>query len=169
MIENEPKPSTLTRFIKKFERYVVTTLIGMMMVVIALATLDLAWLIIVDIGTAPILLLEVDELLELFGFFLLIVIGVELLETIKAYLRDNVIHIEIVLEVALIAIARKVIVLDLSKYDGVSVLAVAALILALAVASMLRRRARKVLSPLENRSAWAPQSSPPADLAKNGR
>lgn len=99
-------------------------------------------------------MLEVDELLELFGFFLLIVIGVELLETIKAYLRDNVIHIEIVLEVALIAIARKVIVLDLSKYDGVSVLAVAALILALAVASMLRRRARKL----------QPASSPDAPL-----
>ncbi len=156
MIENEPKPSTLSRLVKKFERYIVLALIGMMMVVIALATLDLAWLIIVDIGTPPILLLEVDELLELFGFFLLIVIGVEVLETIKAYLRDNVIHIEIVLEVALIAIARKIIVLDLDKYDGVSVLAVAALILALAVASMLRRRARRPLpSTFANKASAA--------------
>lgn len=93
--------------------------------------------------TPPILLLEVDELLEIFGFFLLILIGVELLETVKAYLRDNVVHLEIVLEVALIAIARKVIALDLSKYDGVTVLSVAALILALASAFFLERRTRK--------------------------
>nr|WP_277989565.1 phosphate-starvation-inducible PsiE family protein [Corallococcus sp. NCSPR001] len=112
----------------------------MMMVVVALATLELGWIIAQDIITPPVLILEVDELLEIFGFVLLILIGVELLETIKAYLRDNVVHVEIVLEVALIAIARKVIVLDLSKYDGVSVLAVAALIIALAVAFSLRAR-----------------------------
>jgi uncharacterized membrane protein (DUF373 family) len=36
-------------------------------------------------------------------------IGIELLETIKAYLLEKVVHVEIVIEVALIAIARKVI------------------------------------------------------------
>nr|WP_301340513.1 phosphate-starvation-inducible PsiE family protein [Corallococcus exercitus] len=125
-------------FIKKFERAVVVSIIVMMMVVLALSTLELGWIIVKDIITPPILLLEVDELLEIFGFVLLILIGVELLETIKAYLRDNVVHVEIVLEVALIAIARKVIVLDLSKYDGVSVLAIAGLIVALAGALFLR-------------------------------
>ena len=92
------------------------SLVCMMMLVVALATLDLGWIITKDILTPPILLLDLDELLEIFGFFLLILIGVELLETIKAYLRDNIIHVEIVLEVAVIAVARKVIVLDLSKY-----------------------------------------------------
>ena len=114
----------------------------MMMAVVAFSTLELGWIIIKDAITPPILLLEVDELLEVFGFFLLILIGVELLETIKAYLRDNVVHVEIVLEVALIAIARKVIVLDLQKYDGLRVFAVAALILALAGAFYLERRGR---------------------------
>lgn len=143
-MEKDTPPSRLVRAISWFERAIVVSLIGMMMLVVALATLDLAWIIIKDTVTPPILLLEVDELLEVFGFFLLVLIGVELLETIKAYLRDNVIHVEIVLEVALLAIARKVIVLDQSKYDGVSVLAIAALILALAVASRLRRRAPKL-------------------------
>ncbi|WP_208729676.1 phosphate-starvation-inducible PsiE family protein [Corallococcus exercitus] len=137
--ESTPSPGgRLSLFIKKFERAVVVSIIVMMMVVLALSTLELGWIIVKDIITPPILLLEVDELLEIFGFVLLILIGVELLETIKAYLRDNVVHVEIVLEVALIAIARKVIVLDLSKYDGVSVLAVAGLIVALAGALFLR-------------------------------
>jgi uncharacterized membrane protein (DUF373 family) len=132
----------LARIIRAFERAVVVALVVMMMLVVALATLELCWIIAKDIYTPPILLLEVDELLEIFGFFLLILIGVELLETIKAYLKDNVIHVEIVLEVALIALARKVIVLDLSKYDGLRVLSVAALIIALAGAFFLERRSR---------------------------
>ena len=35
------------------------------------------------------------------------------------------VHVEIVLEVALIAIARKVIILDLEKYDGVTLIGMA--------------------------------------------
>ena len=145
-----PTSNTLSRAIKKFERGIVVALVVMMMVVVTLSTLELGWLIVKDMITPPIFLLEVDELLDIFGVFLLVLIGVELLETIKGYLRHNVIHVEIVLEVALIAIARKVIVLDLSKYDGVTVLAIAALIVALAIAFSLERRAR-------NRSAAASQ------------
>jgi uncharacterized membrane protein (DUF373 family) len=141
--------------VEKFERFVVVALIGMMMIVVALSTIELAWIIVRDITTPPILLLEVDELLEIFGFFLLILIGVELLETIKAYLRDNVVHVEIVLEVALIAIARKVVVLDTAKYDGVTILAIAALIVALATAFLLERRARRRGPP------WSVAADPP--------
>jgi len=50
------------------------------------------------------------------------------LETIKAYLLDKVVHVEIVLEVALIAIARKVIILDLEKYSSLTVLTVIAML-----------------------------------------
>jgi uncharacterized membrane protein (DUF373 family) len=139
----DERPTRMGGLIKRFEYVIVIALVFMMMLVVALSTIELGWIIIRDITTEPILLLEVEELLEIFGFFLLILIGVELLETIKAYLRDNVIHVKIVLEVALIAIARKVIVLDLEKYNGITVLAIAALILALAAAFLLERRARQ--------------------------
>jgi len=56
--------------------------------------------------------LENHELLSFFGFFLLVLIGIEFLDTIKAYLRDSVIYVEIVILVAIIAISRKVILLD---------------------------------------------------------
>jgi uncharacterized membrane protein (DUF373 family) len=121
-------------FLKRFEHLVVTALITMMILVIFLSTIELAWIIIQDIITPPIVILEINQLLEIFGFFLLILIGIELLETIKVYLIEKVIHVEIVLEVALIALARKVIVLDTSKYDGVTILAYAALIIAVSVA-----------------------------------
>ncbi|MBS1153533.1 MAG: hypothetical protein H6Q89_5231 [Myxococcaceae bacterium] len=140
----------LIRLVTQFERLIVTVLAGMMIVVVALSTVELGWIILKDVATHPIGLLEIDELLDIFGFFLLILIGVELLETTLAYLRDNVVHVEIVLEVALIAVARKVIVLDLSKYDGLTVLAIGALLVALAGAFFLQRRLpRKILPAAE--------------------
>ncbi len=140
--DGSPADGGLGRAVRRFERFVVVALIVMMMIVIFLGAIELGWLIVVDIISPPIILLEVGELLDIFGFFLLILIGVELLETLKAYLRDNVVHVEIVLVVALIAIARKVIVLDLSKHDGLTVFAIAALIVALAVGYVLVRQAR---------------------------
>ena len=127
-------------FLKKFEHIIVLSLITMMVVVVVLATIELGWMIIRDIITPPIMLLEIDELLEIFGFFLLVLIGIELLETIKAYLLTNVIHVEIVLEVALIAIARKVIILDLNKYKSLTLVGIAALIAAVALAYWVVKR-----------------------------
>ena len=132
-------------FLKKFEHIIVVSLITMMVIVVVLATIELGWLIIKDIITPPIILLEIDELLEIFGFFLLVLIGIELLETIKAYLMTHVVHVEIVLEVALIAIARKVIILDLEKYESLTIVGIAALISAVALAFfVIKRHAKQI-------------------------
>ena len=124
----------MIELIKKFERYIVSALIVMMVLVVLVATVELGWIIIKDVMNPPMFLLVIDDLLEIFGFFLLVLIGIELLETIKAYLVENVIHVEIVLEVALIAIARKAIILDIEKYEGLTILGTAGLILAVAIA-----------------------------------
>ena len=130
----------MIQFLKKFEKLIVQALIVMMVVVILVATVELSWIIIKDILAPPMFLLVIADLLEIFGFFMLVLIGIELLETIKAYLTDHVIHIEIVLEVALIAIARKVIILDIEKYDGLTLIGTAALILAVAAACYAVKR-----------------------------
>jgi len=141
----------MATIIKALERGIIFALTAMMSVVIIFATGELAWIIFEDLTTPPILVLEIDQLLDIFGFFLLILIGIELLETIKAYLVEHVVHVEIVLEVALIAIARKVIILDVKDYPSVTLLAVAALIASLAIAYHLERRGRRL----------APTSRPP--------
>ena len=137
-------------FLKKFEHIIVLSLIIMMVIVVVLATIELGWIIIRDIITPPVILLEIDELLEIFGFFLLVLIGIELLETIKAYLLTNVIHVEIVLEVALIAIARKVIILDINKYESLTLVGIAALIAAVALAFLVIKRQIKPLTKDEH-------------------
>ena len=120
--------------IKKFENIIVTTLMFMMILVVSVSTIELGWIILKDFISPPKFFLEISDLLEIFGFFMLVLIGIELLETIKAYLNEHVVHVEIVLEVALIAIARKVIILDIEKYDGLTIIGVAGLILAVSAA-----------------------------------
>ena len=134
----------MKQFLKTFENVIVTVLIVLMMIVILLATAHLAWMIGDDILSSPAVLLDVRELLGIFSFFLLILIGLELLETIKIYLSDHVVHVEVVLEVALIAVARKLITMETKEFDGTYHLGLAAIILALALAYYLRKRSDPV-------------------------
>jgi len=134
--------SFFIKFLKIFERGVVISLIVMMIVVILLSTFELGRILVLDIVTPPNFLLNISELLDIFGFFLLILIGVELLETIRAYLNEHKVHVEIVLEVALIAIARKIVIIDIKEYLPVTLLAVASIIIALAIAYYLQKKAR---------------------------
>ena len=127
--------------LKKFEKAVTTTLVVLMAIVVLLATVELGWIIVKDIITPPVLLLEIEELLDIFGLFLLVLIGVELLETIKAYLKDNVVHFDVVLTVAMIAITRKIIILDVKELPSMTLVGIAAIIVALAAAKYFFRKA----------------------------
>jgi uncharacterized membrane protein (DUF373 family) len=129
--------------LKKFEKVVLVALVFMMGVVVFLSTLELGWILIRDIVTPPVVLLDIDELLDVFGFFLLVLIGIELLETIKTYFVEHVIHAEVVIEVAMIAIARKVIILDVKELPSLTLLGIAAIIITLAVAYWLVKRGVK--------------------------
>lgn len=120
-----------------FEKVIIFSLILLMMLVILVSAIEFGYILIMDIFMPPALFLEIDELLDIFGFFLLILIGVELLETIRAYLREHVVHVEVVVEVALIAIARKVIILDVQEVPADKMLGIAAIVVALAVAFFL--------------------------------
>ena len=128
------------QYLKTFETVIVVALTAMMALVVALSTVELGWIIVQDVWRPPRFLLEVSDLMEIFGFFLMVLIGLELLETIKAYLVSHVVHVEIVLEVALIAIARKVVILDVEKYDSLTILGIAALITSVALAFFVVRR-----------------------------
>jgi len=127
--------------IGKFERFVSYALMIMMGIVILLALLDVGWLIIMDIVTPPVLILDTHELLDLFGMFLLVLIGLELLETIYSFHERRVIRAEIILVVALIALARKIIILDETKLSSLTFLDIGVLALALAGAYFLLKLA----------------------------
>ena len=119
---------------KRFEQAIIIVLAVMMAVVVLFSTIDIGKTIVQKLIDAPFMLLAVEELLDIFGFFLIVLIGLELLKIIKSYAMDNVVHVHVVLTVAMIAIARKVIILDVSKLSATSMLGIGAIIVALSVA-----------------------------------
>ena len=129
--------------LKKFEKFMIQALMMMMAIVLGLSTLDLGWLIIKDIIGPPLLLLNVNQLLEIFGLFMLVVIGIELLDTImKTYMTPGQPHYEVVISVAIIAISRKVIILDLKEVDGLSLIGIASIVVALTVGYFLMKKSQ---------------------------
>lgn len=135
-----PEDKPMLRFLKKFERWIVSALIVMMVVTVLLATIELAWLIIKDVITPPVILLEIEELLDIFGLFLLVLLGIELVSTLKTYLTESEVHVEVVFAVALIAVGRKVIILDVKDISSLSLIGIAAIIISLSVGYFLVKR-----------------------------
>lgn len=105
----------------------------LMTIIVAIAIVELGIILYVDLfdSTDDVLFLEIDELFRIFGFFFIILIGFELVETVEMYFKDNVIHAEVVLLVAVIAVSRKVILLDLEKYDPLAIIGLGFIIIAL--------------------------------------
>jgi uncharacterized membrane protein (DUF373 family) len=121
------------RVLDRFESAITGALLVMMGIVVLLATVELAWVLAKDMLTPPLFLLEIDELLEVFGQFLLVLIGIELLHSMKVFVEQREVHLEAVLAVAVIAVARKIIVLDPKDLPEWALLGIAALMLALAL------------------------------------
>jgi len=128
------------KYLEKIEKIIVLSLLVMMVSVVLLSTIELGWLIIKDIGTPPIFFLEIYELLDIFGMFLLVLIGLELLETVKMYLENKTVHVEVVFVVAMIAIARKVIILDVKELSSLTLIGIGVIIFALSAGYYLVRR-----------------------------
>jgi uncharacterized membrane protein (DUF373 family) len=72
-------------------------------------------------------------LFELFGLFLNVLIALEILENITAYLRKHVIQVELVIVTSLIAVARKIIILDLEKKSSSDLIALAVAVFSLSM------------------------------------
>lgn len=93
--------------IARAQRLIVSAMIMMLIVVIMLWTVHRGVLVAYEVWQPPRFLISVHGLLEVFSYFLLVLIGVELLETLKGYIDHEIIRVRVVLEVALIAMARK--------------------------------------------------------------
>jgi uncharacterized membrane protein (DUF373 family) len=109
----------------------VRALAVLMVAVILWGIGDVVWVIYVRLIDPPFLLLKIDDILASFGAFLAVLIAIEIFLNITLYLREDVIHVRLVVATALMAIARKVIVFDFSQLKYQYVLATAAVVIAL--------------------------------------
>jgi len=124
------------RFVERLVRIIrwaVRVLAVLMVFVIIMGVIDVIWVLYQRLVAPAFMLLEISDILGTFGAFMAVLIAIEIFVNITIYLRDDVIHIRIVMATALMAIARKVIILDMKEVSMHEMLGLAAVTLAMSI------------------------------------
>lgn len=128
----------MLRWIERFETWINWAVLIMMALVVLMLAIGFA----IDLGRDAVAYpggtIGSEQIYGIFSDLLLILIGLELMHTVKVYLQDHTVHVEVILAVALVALARKVIAVNLK--DQASSIGLALLIIALAGSHWLVRR-----------------------------
>jgi uncharacterized membrane protein (DUF373 family) len=109
----------------------------LMVFVIMWGVVDVCYVLYNSLTTPPLFLLNVGDIFKVFGAFMVVLIAIEIFINIRLYLGSSTLPIKLVIATALMAIARKVIILDLDNTSPQYVFAIAAVVLALGVAYWL--------------------------------
>ncbi|MBU6185221.1 MAG: phosphate-starvation-inducible PsiE family protein [Cyanobacteria bacterium REEB444] len=107
--------------------------------VILIAVYDVGRVLLIKVSTSDRDPLG-RALIDVFGLFLNVLIALEILENITAYLKKHVIQAELVVITALIAVARKMIILDFDKTKGLELIGLAIAVIALSISYWIVRR-----------------------------
>ncbi len=114
-----------------------------MILVIIVSVCDLVIYLIKELVNDHDETLLKNTLFVIFGLFLNVLIALEILENITAYLRKHVIQVELVIVTSLIAVSRKIIILDLEKKTASDLIGLAAAIFALSISYLIVRYTNK--------------------------
>lgn len=143
--------------IHSYERQLAKILALLLAVVIGFATIELLFQSGIKVAQWQTDWFD-GSLIKLLDRLLLIFIALEVLQNVMAYLRDQVVQIELVLLTALTAVARKVIVLPPGTEDKAPLMTgFGLLVVGLAVAYWLVRQAGQASSRSLNSDAHRPE------------
>lgn len=124
---------TLIRHLQTVIHAAVRMLAVLMVFVIVMGVVDVGWTLYQKLITPPTFILTISDMLATFGAFMAVLIAIEIFVNIIVYLRDDVIHVKIVMATALMAIARKVIILDTDTTEPIYIFAIATVVLAMSI------------------------------------
>lgn len=133
-------PDPLFRGLHMIIRFAIRVLAVLMVAVILWGVGDVIYIIYDRLATPPFLLLDINDIFYTFGAFMAVLIAVEIFINIRLYLGTNVFPVQLVVATALMAIARKVIVLDFDTLTPMYLIGIAATTLALGITYWLLRQ-----------------------------
>jgi uncharacterized membrane protein (DUF373 family) len=137
LIKEATRDDNFMHFIENIEVLVSKVLSIFMVLVILTAIGDLAIFIFKSLVFYSGNISQI--LFKIFGLFLNILIALEILENITGYLKKHVLQVELVIVTSLIAVARKIIILDLDKVSGIDIIGLGLAVLALSVSYLIIR------------------------------
>lgn len=135
-----PQKDPLLCATQRFILLSVRAWVVLMTLVIIWGVADVIWVLYERLRESPVMLLTISDILSTFGAFIAVMIAIEIFENLTIYLRQNVIEVELVMATALMAIARRVIVLDYKELSAEYVWVTAGVVLAMSIGYWLVRR-----------------------------
>lgn len=142
----------LTRYqraVRRFGFATVTVLQLLLILTVAVATILLIALFVNGLRSEVGKVGSLDHLQALvqdaFSGVLMVILGLELLETLTVYFKEHHIRLEIILLVAIIAVGRSVFQFDLTHTTGLQLLSYGALILSLVISYVLVRNTHRYM------------------------
>ena len=150
----EDHSDPLLKVLHRAIRFAIRILAVLMVLVIFWSIADVIYVLYNRLSAPPYFLLDIDDILQTFGAFMVVLIAVEIFINIRLYLGSNIIPVELVIATALMAVARKVIVLDLKLVSSDQIIGLALVTLALGISYWLVRQnnsdKRARIIPTEN-------------------
>ncbi len=127
----------------EIEKYTSYLLLALIAIIVVSATLEVGYTVVTEIFRPPGFFIGVEDLFELFGLLLMVLIGLELMSSVRTYMNDHQIHAEMMILIALTAVTRKVVILDAKAIDPMLLLGIGFLVITLTVGYYLMRRSRQ--------------------------
>lgn len=143
-------------------RWTVKFLSCVMVLVIIWGTIDVVFMLYETVMQEPRFLIGVSEMFTLFSSFMVVLIAIEIFINIRMYLGTTTLPVQLVIATALMAISRKVIVLEVEAVDAAYLAAIGLVILALGVTYWLLARKTQPAAgkPPTQEGKAQPDSSP---------
>ena len=122
----------MQKYLNLLQKGIINILLVIISILLILSIIDVVLQLYIGLTENTMTEFLKNQFGQLVGLFLTILIGVELLEAVKAFLKEEIIHVEIIVLIAIIAIARKVIVWEISSYTYQDLIALSLMLIALA-------------------------------------
>ena len=139
--------SFTNRFIGKFEGLIIALLQLLLVVAVAVGTAQLFVLFIERLPGSWASISNAEDLhiamQRAFGGVLVVVLGLELIETLKVYFHEHQVRVEVIMIVGLIAVGRHVIQVDFEHVEASKLIGLGALIVSLALGYFLVGKSSK--------------------------
>jgi uncharacterized membrane protein (DUF373 family) len=104
--------------------------------------------------------LMVPNIVQTFGAFLAVLIAYEIFANITLYIRTDVFPVKLVVATALMAIARKIIIMDMDEYSALDLVGIGAIVIGLGVSYWLVALADTCGGPARSRWSFGARDKP---------
>ena len=138
-----------SKIVSDINKNVMRVMIGLMTLSLILASVHLIYLIYERLVAPPYLIIEVTTLYEAFNLVLIIAVGYELTKSLILIISSDSIPTVPIIQIAIIAVANKIITLDTKHSDANLIIGLAVLIAALGMTHFLLKYKKKSIKTID--------------------